>query len=397
MNFANSIYTSRPLVFTLLIVMALLSLNCRFNIREIGFAEISPDPYIFYYFHDNNLAENHLEVFRKNAGKIFNYSNVKIKVVNVASGNDPAINYLSNAESQRYPVGIMVSPDGRSLPIPITDSNGKSIAYLKSIIDSPVRSVIKNKLINKYAIVLLLEGEKAIENHHAKKMAEKAVDELEKIMPLMPKQIHEGPELITLTREEMEKEKMLLWSLGVKVSQIRQPLAIILYGRGRMMGDVVEYEQIQDNVLFKLLNIIGADCECGIDRKWMLGKLIPLSWEPRLREELFKQLEFDVDNPAILAEMSQIISIESGKAGTRASDLELFQPKEYSLTNDLVPSDQIPTVVHSGSEADAVGEDLGYDKRLVNRSIYIILSVCLLVVIAVIGIFIKKKYSSDNI
>lgn len=391
MNFQNKYCTSKPLVFTILIITMLISLNCRFNIREIGFAEIYPNPYIFYYFYDNNLSQRRLKIFKENAGKVFNYSNVKTKAINITVGNDPAVNYLQNPQDQKYPVGVMVSPDGRSLPLPLNNVNGESIDYLRSIIESPLRREMKNKLINKYAIVLLLEGEKTAENQHAKKMAEKAVDELEKIMPLMPKQINEGPELITLSRADMENEKILLWSLGIETSLIKQPAAIILYGRGRIMGDAVHYQQIQDNVIFKLLNIIGADCECGLDRKWMLGKLIPLSWEPWLRKELFGQLKFDVDNPMILSEMSQIISIESGKAGTNANDIELFQPKEYNLNNDLIPSEQIPTVIHSRSEVATESADLTYDDSLLRRSIYIILSALLLVVVAVVVIFIKKR------
>ena len=128
-------------------------------------------------------------------------------------------------------------------------------------------------------------------------------------MPLMPKEVRYPPMVIHLSKEDMAAESLLLWSLEVAHNEAT-PQAVILYGRGRLIGEKLSFDQIKKNLTFKALSMIGADCECGLDRKWMLGAQIPMLWDASCRNNLAKTLGFDVDNPSILAEMSRIMAKE---------------------------------------------------------------------------------------
>lgn len=378
-----------PVLFVIGAAVLLLGMACRFNIREIGFAEIAPNPYILYYFHEGQ--DQKADEFQRVAGKSFQYSNVKTKAVSVLNNEDPVLNYLKAHGQRRFPVAVLLSPDGTTKEFKVPKQQKDVNVMLRNMVGSSFRSNIKSMLVHKYAVVLLLSGKDKRENQLAAEYAQKDIVELESIMPRMPKLIDEGPELVTLSRTEMEQEQILLWSLGIDASEVEQPTAVIIYGRGRIMGDVIPFKDIQSNSIFKLLNIIGADCECGLDRKWMLGKLIPMTWDPHLRTELFGLLKFDVENPMILSEMSQIISIESSKSGGNTEDLELFQPKEYSLEGDISES-AIPEVVHlNARQTTAQEEPMGYDDKLMASGLYAVIGIVLLVLIGVIILVIKNR------
>ena len=173
------------------------------------------------------------------AEKVFQYSNVKSKTVNILDKEDPVLNYLSENKDRKFPTTLLLSPDGTTVEMPVP-KNGSSIeGLLRSIVSSSFRSNIKSMLVRKYAVVLLLTGMNDKENEVASSFAKKDVNELEKIMPRMPKLIKEGPELVVLSRAEMEQETSLLWSLGIDAAKVEQPIAVIIYGRGRIMGDVI--------------------------------------------------------------------------------------------------------------------------------------------------------------
>ena len=94
------------------------------------------------------------------------------------------------------------------------------------------------------------------------------------------------------------------------------------------MGEALNYDQVMDGGLYKYMSMIGADCECGLDRKWMLGHQIPLYWPVETRQYLTNLIGFDVDNPMILAEMSRIMAKETL---SDASGSVAFAPESIDL------------------------------------------------------------------
>ncbi|MCK5702250.1 MAG: hypothetical protein KAI29_13890, partial [Cyclobacteriaceae bacterium] len=153
-----------------------------------------------------------------------------------------------------------------------------------------------------------------------------------------------GPMSIHISAGDFKAERVLLWSLGIDELP-DEPVAFVLYGRGRIMGDVVNASEILDGRLYKYMSMIGADCECGLDRKWMLGNQIPLLWPSVSRQQLVSEVGFDVDNPMILAEMSRILAKETNPnvAGDLGYGIEVI---------DLNTAfDQVPEIEYDETES----------------------------------------------
>ena len=86
------------------------------------------------------------------------------------------------------------------------------------------------------------------------------------------------------------------------------------------------------NEIFNTLSIIGESCECGADRGWLLGTRIPLRWGEKAQSELADHLGFDVENPMVRTEMSQIL-FQGTSAGTSSLTRNIGSPlEEYSET-----------------------------------------------------------------
>ena len=107
----------------------------------------------------------------------------------------------------------------------------------------------------------------------------------------------------------LKQERMLLWSLGINEQKVDDPHVVILYGRGRRCGALLKGEEITTNKIFNILSIIGADCECRLDRYWILGTSIPIRWGAEIQTEAVRCLGFDSENPIIKNEMKQILSM----------------------------------------------------------------------------------------
>ena len=85
-------------------------------------------------------------------------------------------------------------------------------------------------------------------------------------MDYLPKEIAKPPVYLVLKRSDFEKERILLWALGLNPADITETHAVVLYGRLRKLGPVISGEDVNEQVLTNFLSVIGADCECGLDQ-----------------------------------------------------------------------------------------------------------------------------------
>ena len=129
----------------------------------------------------------------------------------------------------------------------------------------------------------------------------------------LEKEIKQPPALMVLKPEDRERERVLLWSLGIGAEAGAGAHVAVLYGRVRQIGKVLSGEKITTSAVSGILNTIGLSCECGLDRSWMQGPMIPIKWEESTKALAAKNLGFDPESPAIKMEMSQILS-KSGQS-----------------------------------------------------------------------------------
>ena len=214
---------------------------------------------------------------------------------------------------------------------------------------------------------------------HAEAEAEKVKAEcmaIENIMPAMPKIVKRGPHSISIAKNQFQAEKLLLWSLGID-SIPQEPMAFVLYGRGRMMGKGLSYQEVMDGALYRYMSMIGADCECGLDKKWMLGKQIPMIWNKESRQILTDLVAFDVDNPMILAEMSRILAKESMEEANGSIG---FAPESYDLDEIFGSPDSVEEKRFNEVE----------NTKAESILIYTIIALFLIVLVTGVVLFIKK-------
>ena len=305
------------------IIVALLSISmhceaCRFTVREIGFSALSQTNYTFVII-DNTTASNAtleaLHTYKKN-------SNIGVLHLNESVDYNNPIVQLAKNKGVVSPSIFFLSPNNHIYIIEDNIQDGikwKQVEKLfkTTVLESPLREKLRIDSEKTFAQVICIDGVDQEKNKDAMQLINIACRELQEIMPLMPKEVAIAPSVLRITEAEFNQERVLLWSLGVD-SLAKEPQAIIIYGRGRVMGNILNYNQIKDSLVFKYLSMIGADCECGLDRKWMLGVQIPMVWDRNCRQNLAVELGFDVDNPTILAEMSRIMSKERVEDGTLA-------------------------------------------------------------------------------
>ena len=355
----------------LLLVMFYSTANaCKYTIREIGFSTLSKVSYMLY-----RIDEGSSFVPKQ---QINGFSNSNVKIFGLNANEDASNRVIQFAIKQNlpFPVYVLSAPDGRMLSLSADriQNDIESVALL-----SPVRQQLIENMPTTYAAVIMVEGKNVSENKIARENVSKACDRVEDIMPHMPKQVKNGPKMIVISNDRFQEERVMLWSFGLDEIP-DHPIAFVIYGKGRIMGEPIIYSDIKKDKVYKLLSIIGADCECGLDRKWMLGYQMPLDWPTKTSQNLSDILGFDVDNPMILTEMSRILAIENRVAAD--PDGISFEPVLIDLDDAFNDVPEIEHIENIPSEDDSIS----------SNSI-LIYSIVFFVIVIILGaiVVLKKK------
>lgn len=306
----------RIIVFSFLLSLSSIKLlGCIYNVRDVGFVEIVFNPYRLYYIVQDNTPEELITLFKQIAYPIFMDSNFKVEIINVdRDSGHPALEYSHFWEIRSFPAAILVSPTGRSMILPISVSEntygGAVRNSLENVVSSSIREEILDHIVKAYSIILLIEGNNAAENKRVDKIVRASVQKIDRIMSQLPKRIEEPPQIIVIPRELTSKERILLWSLDLDENQLNEPCLAVIYGRARRIGPLLKGGQITERTLFNILSLIGLSCECGLDKKWMMGPRLPIMWGERIQQDVANILGFDAESPMVKMEMSNIISFD---------------------------------------------------------------------------------------
>ncbi|MEW6233830.1 MAG: hypothetical protein AB1656_00455 [Candidatus Omnitrophota bacterium] len=298
---------------------------CRYNVRDVGFVDLQSDPYLLYVYIGENTLDEDVSALKSISFAALLDGNVKTEFVNVDKEiESKGLDYFDKDRMKTLPAAALVSPDGRSLSI-FFEGEEKSFKErvwnrLDAIVDSSIRQQIMKQLIECYGVVLLVEGEDAENNEKAKTAVAAAIEKVKKNMAYLPKTVEMPPVLYVLPPQRQSEERILLWSLGIEDEKIQEPCAAALYGRGRLMGSLLRGKAITEGAVSYYLSVIGLNCECGLDRSWMQGRMFPFVWSEELRELAARRLGFDVESPMAKVEISQILSKNTPGNQQRYSD-----------------------------------------------------------------------------
>jgi len=320
-------HTKLSLVFVPILILLFLChfspsvSGCTYSVRDVGFVDINPDSYLLYCYTQSDTPQDVKSTLKQASYSALMESNVRFEMLEIAQegleyGDKTApMKYLDFWNVKSFPSAILVSPQGQSLVLPFSN-RGESFresvcSAFESAVVSPKRLEILDSVVKSYCVVLLIHGRDAGSNRKAEKAILDSISEIKKTMNQMTESIEEPPRLITITQELLRQEKVLLWSLGLNENEISDPCSAVIYGRGRMIGPLLRGDEIKSKNLVSILSLIGASCECGLDRKWMLGVMLPLRWGEGRQHKVLKALGFDAENPMVKTEISQILSIDS--------------------------------------------------------------------------------------
>ncbi len=358
------VHRSSWIALMLVLLSAQAVQACRYNIRDVGAVDLEYDSYYLFGYFDKQTPASVVSAFEKAATAKLDGANVLGEMINVTQDPaHPAIELAKEHSIESYPAALFVGPDRRARVIEIgktaeTVAN-KLSAALEHLTVSPKRLEIMKAAATTYGVILVIEGKDAAENTAAQQAAKAAVQTIADNMDFLPKPVENPPVMITLEQKAFAAEEVLLWMLNLKGAEIAKPHAAIFYGRARQIGPVLKPEEVTEDILTNILALIGEDCECGLDRKWMEGQMLPAKWDKKMRAVLSESLGFDPDNPMVKMEISRILrrgfSAPGGFGDMRSFGASPFGYQEIDMEFDDVDPNSAgadPNVVVQPVESD---------------------------------------------
>ncbi len=309
--------------------------GCEYNVREVGFIDVGIEPYRLLVYLPENAPAGEVSSLKDAMDVALAETNIRFQLVAAgADANQASVELAKTHGIDRFPAALLVSPDGQSMPLDVsrassprseggTPSTQISLAQaipaaLGSALDSPLQRQILEKCADAYGVVLLIEGPAAQANATAREAIAAALRQIGEQLEFLPtpaksKPITMGPELVVLDQKSLTREQVLLWTLRLKPQDVNQPRAAVFYGRGRWLGPLFDAATLTAGNLTQLLSVIGGDCECGLDHRWLQGTMLPARWDETLHEKVVASLGYDPENP--MAKMEMVSIIRRGMGG----------------------------------------------------------------------------------
>jgi len=377
---------------------------CRYNVRETGFVDLGIEPYYLYGYVNHDTPADISSSFKQISYAALMDSNIEVEIIETSQQKDhPAMKYLDLWPIQSFPSAVLVSPDGRSLPIAVTkpDRPFKETLWsaLDDIISSPKSEIILRQVSETYGVVLLIEGTDADENKMAKVAASGAIEKISRLMESMPKRISHPPVMVVINSESVSREKNFLWSLGLDVDKVSKPHAAVLYGRFRWIGPLLKGKEITETSLAAILFVIGEDCECGIDQRWLKSTMLPARWDEKTQARVAETLGFDPENPMVKMEISRIMRKESPSHSNVPFGYQEFVVESVSVNNaqQMLPAQAKKTALPPSAAASSISEEsvLAENESTIKKPLYFIAGLTVLIIIA--GLFILLRAARRNL
>ncbi len=312
--------TSKWLIATALCCLAFGTYRvrgCEYNVRAVGFIDVGIEPYRLIVYLPANLPAGELSGLKDAMEVALAETNIRFEAVTAgAEANQPALEFAKTHGITRFPAAVLVSPDGQSMPLALRETEAslaKAVpAALENVLASPLRRQILEKSADTYGVILLVEGPEPKANAAARQAIATAINNINEQLEYLPtptsgKSIEKPPELVVLDQKSLVREQVLLWTLRLKPEDVNQPRAAVFYGRGRWIGPLFESANLTAGNLTQLLSVIGGDCECGLDYRWVQGTMLPARWDEALQQKVVASLGFDPENPMTKMEMVSIV------------------------------------------------------------------------------------------
>jgi len=313
--------------------------GCQYNVREVGFIDVGIESYRLVVSVPEATSADEAAKLKDALDVATVDTNIRCEIV--PAGTDANLPVLSNGE------GLLISPDGQSKRLSFR-AGGRSLAEtvpaaLEAAICSTTCLQILEKAAGRYGVVLLIEGPQPDGNAAARAEVAAAITQIGAQLEYLPKPIAKGPEMVVLDHASLAREEVLLWALGLEPRDINEPQAAVFYGRGRWIGPLFKGETLAAGYLVRVLSVIGADCECGLDHRWLQGTMLPARWDARLQQIVAEGLGFDPESPMVKMEMVSIVRRGMGGLASSVAPLGYQEIEVGAATSadDAEPNDGV--------------------------------------------------------
>jgi len=328
-----------PLALPLLLLGA-KALSCPYTIREIGFAPLKREPYrLCLLVGEGN--ERLARLFLSVSSKALKDCNVVAEVIEARRGKaHPALHLARGA---KLPALVLLSPWGTALTLAesLPPSEEAVRRAVEEAVSSPAREEMKQHVIRDWCVVLLVEGREGRRNEEALREIKEACRRIEGQTTEMGVVVRRGPFILRLRAEEVGRERVLLWSLGLLGKAGSEPIAVVLFGRGQQIGPTFEGEEIRSAQLLRIFRVLGGSCSCTTDLAWLSGRKVPLRWDYATRRMACEVLGFDPESPQVASSLASVgINVDNPDACRRA----LVNYTEAPLEEVMGSEDETPTV-----------------------------------------------------
>lgn len=322
---------------------------CRYNVRDLGFIDLEPAAYTLFLTLPTNTPPAARSALLDPAQSSLRDSNIRLETVapadlprhKLARQLEPLIPLTS-------PAALLVSPDHQTLVVSLPglagpDAPSRLTNTLDGLVNSPTRATLLREAARTFGAILFLPGTDAAANAAARRSITEAIAALRQGMAGLPKAVSAPPALVTLDPADLTRERVLLWSLGLETNAVAEPRLAVVYGGGRWIGPLMRGAEIAALNLTRLFDVIGADCECGMDLSWTRGTPLPCRWTPTLQQIATSSLGFDPDDPLVRIEASRIL----GRYGSAQTD-----PAAAAAGYREVPIDSLATNANPNADTN---------------------------------------------
>lgn len=298
---------------------------CRYSVRDVAFVAYPDEYYRLYVYVDSDVGAWQAALAGVNENLLVE-TNIRARQVEVKpESDDVALKHVEELGLSEFPAAVLVNREGAARQIPLEGSspNESVEAVCRWASDSPRRSEVIEELLRAHSVILLVEGPDAEQNRLAREWATEMITLVDQSLSFLPKPMKAGPKLVSISVDEQSAEWLFLWSLDISPEERDHTHLVVLMGRGRKVGPVLTLPGAERVELERALAVVGQDCECGLDRRWMQGEMIPHVWSEPTEQRAVTELGFDPGSPSVATEISRILSRPPSELGTGDVDLSL--------------------------------------------------------------------------
>jgi len=293
--------------------MTFPAISCRYTIRDIGYSSLNLETYLLYLESDTVQYGQVVKAFI-HLGEVYSAdANIRYRLTHTP-GQAPEIQ-IRNSRGMILEKQMIQTPEDVRV-------------FYKRTLFSPLQQILSQQVGNVFAFMVCYYEK---DNRQINARVERTLEQFRKIAPTLDKKVSEEIMKILIPAGKRQEEDLIFKAMELDPEN-PAPVIMILYGRGRLVGDPLVGEEITVDHLLKQLVMLGTDCECGIDLSPLLKRAIPLYWDNIMRQEVTDMLGFDVENPMTTTEMERILSKEPLETGTADPS---FAPQVINLDQKL--------------------------------------------------------------